>query len=115
MYFCFHKNNDITDKEIFGMQDMCQKLTSKDVHVLNSFISMSENEIVTLKDYFVYFNFKPRSEFIEIDARNKTIFMRIAKTIEYLHDYGFCMRDITIYNILMQNTSDQGLPRLSNI
>ena len=43
------------------------------------------------------------------------IFKTLAETLEYLHSYHIVMRDLTTSNIMMKNTSDTGMPRLSSV
>lgn len=116
MYYCLEKNNYISDKEIYQMQDMCQKLDlSSPDNLYDTFVSISSKEMISLHDYVIYFENKPKNEYIEIDQRYKNLFKKIADTLEYMHLYGICLRDITTDNILMKNISDSGLPRLSSV
>lgn len=76
---------------------------------------MSKNQHLNLHDYIPYYRFKPKSEFIQIDARYKEIAQSIGEALEHLHDLGIVLRDIDIYNIMMDDISDNSNPRISSI
>jgi hypothetical protein len=70
MYLCFDKNNDISDKEMFGLHDLSinEDTPSK---LLRCLVNIAQQESLNLHDYAVYFQNKPKCELIEVEGRYK--------------------------------------------
>ena len=52
---------------------------------------------------------------ILLEARAKSIAMKLAQGIEYLHEYGILIGKLNVNTIMMTDRSDQALPRISNL
>ena len=114
MYFCREKSNAIGEKQILTLTSGSDNLDIN--HPLYKALhDISHSQYLNLNNYIIYYKHKPKSEFIQIDDRYKDIARHLLETIDHLHSLGIVLRDLNIYNILMDAVYDTAIPRISSL
>lgn len=114
MYFCQERSNSIDEKQILMLSNGSDQLDIN-TPMYRALQDVTNSQYLNLHNYIIYYKHKPKSEFIQIDERYKEIAMNLLETIDHLHTLGIVLRDLNVYNIMMDAVTDAAFPRVSSL